>query len=53
MNMETSSQWQKQLFSDVLLNSLLKNFAKFTGKHLISGTLFNKVAGLETLLKKS
>ena len=33
---------------------LLKNFAKFTGKHLYRSFFFNKVAGLRpaTLLKK-
>ena len=35
-------------------NGVLKNFAKFTGKHLCQGLFFNKVAGLRTatLLKK-
>ena len=34
--------------------SVLKNFTKFTGKHLCQSLLFNKVAGLRpaTLLKK-
>ena len=35
---------------------VLRNFAKFTGKHLCQGLLFNKVAGQArpaTLLKKS
>ena len=34
---------------------VLRNFAKFTGKHLCQRLLFNKVAGLRpaTLLKKS
>ena len=33
---------------------VLRNFEKFTGKHLCRGLLFNKVAGLKTvtLLKK-
>ena len=33
---------------------VLKNFAKFTGKHMCQSLLFNKVAGLRptTLLKK-
>ena len=33
---------------------VIKNFAKFTGKHLFQGLIFNKVAGLRsaTLLKK-
>ena len=33
---------------------VLKNFAKFTGKHLCQSLFFNKVAGLRpaTLLKK-
>ena len=35
--------------------SVLRNFAKFTGKHLCQRLFFNKVAGLRpvTLLKKS
>ena len=34
---------------------VLKNFAKFTGKHLLQSLFFNKVAGLRpaTLLKKT
>ena len=37
-----------------LKNGVLRNFAKFTGKHLRQSLLFNKVAGLRpaTLLKK-
>ena len=33
---------------------VLRNFAKFTGKHLCQGLFFNKVAGLRpaTLFKK-
>ena len=31
---------------------VLKNFAKFTGKHLYHSLFFNKVAGLRLLLKK-
>ena len=31
---------------------VLKNFAKFTGKHLCQSLLFNKVAGLSNLKKK-
>ena len=35
-------------------NGVLKNFAKFTGKHLCQSLFFNKVAGLRsaTLLKR-
>ena len=35
-------------------NGVLRNFAKFTGKHLCQSLFFNKVAGLRptTLLKK-
>ena len=35
-------------------NGVLRNFAKFTGKHLCQSLLFNKVAALSpaTLLKK-
>ena len=38
----------------VLWKVVLRNFAKFTGKHLCQSLLFNKVAGLRpaTLLKK-
>ena len=32
--------------------SLLRNFAKFTGKHLHQSFFFNQVPGLRTLLKK-
>ena len=37
-----------------LRKGVLRNFAKFTGKHLCQGLFFNKVAGLRsaTLLKK-
>ena len=33
---------------------VLKNFGKFTGKHLCQGAFFNKIAGMSpaTLLKK-
>ena len=31
---------------------VLRNFAKFTGKHLCQSHFLNKVAGLETLLRK-
>ena len=36
-------------------NGVLRNFEKFTGKHLCQGLFFNKVAALRpaTLLKKS
>ena len=32
---------------------VLKNFAKFTGKHLFHGLFFNKVAGLRPLVIKA
>ena len=37
-----------------LKESVLRNFAKFTGKHLCQGPFFSKVAGFRpaTLLKK-
>ena len=37
-----------------IIKSVLRNFAKFTGKHLCKTLFFNKVAGLRlaTLLKK-
>ena len=31
---------------------VVRNFTKFTGKHLCQSLFFNKVAGLATLLKK-
>ena len=45
---------QKQSSRCVLQKGLLRNFAKFTGKHLYQILSFNKVAGLKTatLLKK-
>ena len=36
----------------VLKKGDLKNFAKFTGKHLCQSLIFNKVAGIATLLKR-
>ena len=43
-----------QPFPDVLPNKVLKNFAKFTGKHLCQSLFFNKIAGLRpvALLRK-
>ena len=32
---------------------VLKNFAKFTAKHLCQSLLFNKVAGFSKIFKKS
>ena len=48
------SQLQKQWPGGVLLKVVLKNFAKFIGKHLCHSLFFNKVAGLRpaTLIKK-
>ena len=45
---------QKQSLRGVLIKNVLKNFAKFTGKHLCQSLFLNKVAGLRstTLLKK-
>ena len=47
-----SSRSSHQICS--LKNGVLRNFAKFTGKHLCQSLFFNKVADLrpETLLKK-
>ena len=46
---------QKQGSGGVCKKGVLRNFAKFTGKHLCQRLFFNKVAGLRpaTLLKKS
>ena len=45
---------QKQSSGGVLWKGFLRNFVKFTGKHLRQSLFFNKVAGLRpaTLLKK-
>ena len=45
---------QKQSSEVLYKKSVLKNFAKFTGKHLCQSLFSNKVTGLrtETLLKK-
>ena len=45
---------QKQLLEVIYKKSVLKNFAKLTGKHVCQNLFFNKVAGLTpaTLLKK-
>ena len=45
---------QKQSSRGVLKKDVLRNFAKFTGKHLCQSLFFNKVAGLRpaTLSKK-
>ena len=53
----TSVFIQKKLEADtrgVLKKNVLKNFAKFIGKHVSQSILFNEVAGLRpaTLLKK-
>ena len=39
---------------EVFLKGVLRNFAKFTGKHLCQSLIFNKVAGMRpaTLLKR-
>ena len=46
---------QKQYQSCSIKKGVLRNFPKFTGKHLCQSLFFNKVAGLRpsTLLKKS
>ena len=45
---------QKQLPGGVLLKSVLRDFAKFSEKHLCQSLFLNKIAGLRpaTLLKK-
>ena len=45
---------QKQSTGGVLLKAVLRNFTKFTGKHLCQSLFFNQVAGLTpaTLFKK-
>ena len=43
---------QKQPQGLFYKKNVLKNFAKFTGKQLCQGLLFNKVAGLGVLKKK-
>ena len=35
-----------------MIKGILRNFEKFTGKHLRQRLFFNKVAGPATLLKK-
>ena len=35
-------------FSTPVKKGVLKNFSKFTGKHMCQGLFFNKVAGLRT-----
>ena len=46
--------WQKQPTKVFCKKGVLRNFTKFTGKHLCQSLFFNKVAGLRaaTLLKK-
>ena len=46
--------FQKQSSRGVLKKGVLRNFAKFTGKHLYQSLFFNKVTGLNpaSLLKK-
>ena len=45
---------QKQPPDVFCIKGILRNFAKFTGKHMFQSLFFNKVAGLRpvTLLKK-
>ena len=43
---------KKQSSRGVLRKDVLKNFAKFSGKHLCQSLLFNKVAGLRLQIKK-
>ena len=43
---------QKQPPEVFCKNDVLRNFAKFTGKHLCQSLFFNKVAGLQLYLKR-
>ena len=46
-------QWLRSSRPDVFCEKgVLRNFAKFTGKHLCQGLFFNKVAPPATVLKK-
>ena len=38
--------WQKQPPEEFLKKGVLRNFAKFTGKHLCQSLFFNEVTGL-------
>ena len=40
-------------YSGVATGGVLRNFAKFTGKHLCQSTFFNKVAGLRPTVSNS
>ena len=55
MNNENSSKLQKQRPGVFYKKGILKNFTKFTGKHLCQSLFLNKVAGLRpvTLFKKT
>ena len=43
---------QKQPPEILFKKGVLRNFAKFTGKHLCQSLFFNKIAGLRPILKK-
>ena len=47
-----SGQIQKQSSGGVLKKGVLRNFAKFKGKHLCQCLFFNKVAGVCNFIKK-
>ena len=55
----TNIYWQRQVYDSNQKQSpevfykkgVLKNFAKFTGKHLCQSLFFNKVAGLRNFAK--
>ena len=44
---------QKQSSRGVLEKGVLRNFVKFTGKHLCQSLFFNKVAGLNFIKKET
>ena len=44
--------WNKEQLPEVFCKKgVLRNFAKFTGKHLCQSLFFNKVAGLTKFLR--
>ena len=51
---KTQQKQSPEVFCGSVRKDILRNFAKFTGKHLCHSLFFNKVAGLRraTLLKK-
>ena len=43
----TFQKWRSSRPDVLFKNGVLRNFAKFTGKHLCQSLFFNKVAGLK------